>query len=107
MVINDEDTVHDVLTALMETGVTTATVIESQGMGSIVAEQMPIFAGFRNLWGGANPYNRTVFTVIDDEILEETLSLIEEVMFELPANPRGAMFTVPVDHFYSARRKRE
>ena len=78
MVINDEDVVRDVLTALMEVGITTATVIESQGMGAIVSEKMPIFAGFRNLWGGASPYNTTIFTVVEDDLLEEALGLMSE-----------------------------
>lgn len=105
MVINDQELVQDVLTALMEVGITTATVIESQGMGKLVSEQLPIFAGFRNLWGGASPYNMTVFTVIDDDLLGETLDLLEEVMFVDTDSPRGVIFTLPVDHFRHARRK--
>ncbi|MHA1568556.1 MAG: P-II family nitrogen regulator [Alphaproteobacteria bacterium] len=103
MVINDEDTVQNVLAALMEVGITTATVVESQGMGKIVTEQMPIFAGFRNLWGGANPYNTTVFTVLEDDILQETIDLVSEVMFEIVDTPRGVIFTIPVDNFRHAR----
>lgn len=106
MVVNDQETVHDVLAALMEQGITTATVIESQGMGSIVAEQMPIFAGFRNLWGGASSYNTTIFTVIENDILDETLALLREVMIEAPERPRGVLFTVPVDNFIAPRRDR-
>ncbi len=99
MIVNDQQTVHDVLAALMELGITTATVIESQGMGKIVSEQMPIFAGFRNLWGGSSSYNSTIFTVLDEDILQETIDLIREVMFEESENPRGVMFTLPVVHF--------
>jgi nitrogen regulatory protein PII len=107
MVINDQDTVRDVLTALLEAGITTATIIESQGMGKIVSEQMPIFAGFRHLWGGANPYNTTVFTVVRDELLDEALALVEEVMFVESPNPRGVVFTLPVDHFRAPRRRQD
>ncbi len=107
MVINDQDTVRDVLTALMEAGITTATIIESQGMGKVVSEQIPIFAGFRNLWGGANPYNTTVFTVVRDEVLDDALALVEEVMFVESANPRGVIFTLPVDHFRTPSRRKD
>ena len=99
MVINNQETVHAVLTALMEVGITTATAIESQGMGKIVSEQIPIFAGFRNLWGGASSYNTTVFTVIDEVLLPEVIELIREVMFEDAAKPGGVFFTLPVSHF--------
>ncbi|HPQ70223.1 MAG TPA: hypothetical protein PKW95_13935 [bacterium] len=98
-VINDQDTVRDVVAALVELGITTATLIESQGMGKIVREQMPIFAGFRHLWGGANPYNTTLFTVVDDSLLAEAVELIEEVMYEAGAGPRGVVFALPVSHF--------
>jgi len=98
-VINDQETVREVLTALMEAGITTATVIESQGMGKLVREELPIFAGFRHLWGGANPYNTTLFTVLDEAALDEALPLVEEVMFAQASGPRGVVFALPVTHF--------
>ncbi|NLH50352.1 MAG: hypothetical protein GX444_17365 [Myxococcales bacterium] len=101
MVINDQQMVYDVLAALMEAGITTATLIESQGMGKIVAEQMPIFAGFRNLWGGGSAYSTTVFTVVDDARLPEAAELVRTVMFEEAEKPGGVFFTLPVDHFYA------
>ena len=106
-VINEQNVVREVLTALIEAGITTATVIESQGMGKFVAEQMPIFAGFRHLWGGANPYNTTLFTVVNDEQLAEALPLVEEVMFEDKTGPRGVVFTIPVGHFRHPGDKKE
>jgi nitrogen regulatory protein P-II 1 len=104
IIVNDQQMVYDVLAALMEVGITTATVIESQGMGKIVAEQMPIFAGFRNLWGGSGSYNSTIFTVLTDEKLEETVALVREVMFDGPDKPRGVCFVMPVTHFFAPNR---
>ncbi|MDP8223464.1 MAG: hypothetical protein P9L99_08900 [Candidatus Lernaella stagnicola] len=105
LVVNDQQMVHDVLAAFMEVGITTATVIESQGMGKIVSEQMPIFAGFRNLWGGAGSFNSTIFTVVDDAMLDEAVELVKEVMFEEPETPRGVMFILPVTHFFAPPRR--
>jgi len=104
-VVNDPDRVQDVLTALLEVGITTATVIESQGMGRVVTEQMPIFAGFRNLWSGARPYNKTIFTVVDDEKAEEAMHALRDAMFGGRQDARGAkgvLFTVPVLDFYKS-----
>jgi len=105
-VVNDSDRVQDVLTAFLEVGITTATVVESQGMGRVVTEQMPIFAGFRNLWSGARPYNKTIFTVVDDEKARAVIPVLRDVIFreeEKSKGAKGVIFTVPVVEFHKSR----
>ena len=57
---------HEVIEGLAELGVGGATVVESRGMGNIISQDIPIFAGFRHLLGGSRPFNYTIFSVVPD-----------------------------------------
>ena len=49
MIASDHAMFDDLITALLDIGLTGATVIESRGMGAILREEMPIFAGLAAL----------------------------------------------------------
>ena len=48
-ILNKEELLEEVLEAFIELGISGATIIDSIGMGRILAHDIPIFAGFRNL----------------------------------------------------------
>ena len=96
-VLNDSQRLHEVLAAFLEAGVTSATVLESQGMGRILSYDVPIFAGFRHLFAGSKPFNHTIFTVVDDhEITEEIILLVKDVLEDSEDEHKGIIFSVPV-----------
>ncbi len=89
------------LTAFVEAGCTTATVVESQGMGRIISQDMPIFAGFRHLFAGSKPYNHTIFAVVEDpELTHRIVALVRDVLQEVEEESKGVLFTLPVTGFY-------
>jgi nitrogen regulatory protein P-II 1 len=99
-VLNEPEYLNDVLTAFVEAGCTTATVLESQGMGRILSQDVPIFAGFRHLFVGSKPYNHTIFAVVDDPALvQRIVSLVRDVLREVEEVSKGVLFTVPVSSF--------
>lgn len=99
-VLNEPEYLHDVLTAFVEAGCTTATVLESQGMGRIISQDVPIFAGFRHLFAGSKPYNYTIFAVVDDAALVQRLvRVVRDVLSEVQEEAKGILFTVPVSSF--------
>ena len=99
-VLNEPEYLHDVLTAFVEAGVTTSTVIESQGMGSILSREVPIFAGFRHLFAGAKPFNHTIYAVVDDpSVTARLVSLVQDVLAEVEEEAKGILFSVPVATF--------
>lgn len=99
-VLNEPEYLHDVLTAFVEAGCTTATVVESQGMGRIISQDVPIFAGFRHLFSGSKPYNYTIFAVVDDaKLVERIIRLVRDVLSEVEEESKGVLFTVPVSSF--------
>lgn len=99
-ILNDEKRLNDALAALVEAGVKGATIVESYGMAKVLARDVPIFAGFRNLLQGARPYNHTLFSVIHDEsILDTVLALLRDVLEADTYGSGNLVFTVPVSRF--------
>jgi nitrogen regulatory protein P-II 1 len=95
-VINHEECVDDILAGFVELGITGATLIESKGMGRVLAREVPIFAGLRSLNTRSRSANRTLFCVADDAKIEAAIALIQEIAGDLAAPGAGIVFTVPV-----------
>lgn len=99
-VLNEPEFLSDVLTAFVEAGCTTATVLESQGLGRIISQDIPIFAGFRHLFAGSKPYNYTIFAVVDDApMVKRIVRLVRDVLSEVEEESKGVLFTLPVGSF--------
>jgi nitrogen regulatory protein P-II 1 len=96
VVLNSADALEEVLEGLIEAGVTGATVVDSVGMGRII-EDVPLFAGMRNLFRSAKPRNNMVFSVIRDGQAAETMEVLDKVLACSQEKKRGIAFTIPID----------
>lgn len=67
ILLNAEEILDDLMSILVELGATDTTIIESQSMGSLLANRIPIFAGLRLRLGGEKIYTKTVFTISEDK----------------------------------------
>jgi nitrogen regulatory protein PII len=97
-VINHAELVDDVLAGFVELGITGATVLESKGMGRVLAQEVPIFAGLRTLNTRSRTANRTIFCVADDAKVREAIRMIEETCGDMGEAGMGIVFTLPVSH---------
>lgn len=98
LVLNKEEFLESILTAFVEVGITGATIIDSVGMGRVLAYDVPIFAGLRATTQAyqAKPYNKTIFTVIkDDNMLKQAIEVIEEIV-DLNVPGTGLLFAFPL-----------
>jgi len=99
-VIEDTTRIDTILDLFYENGIPGATVINSRGMGHVIADHYSIFARFSDLTGsskGSDVHNSTIFTVIKtDETLQLAIELIEEVVGDLNQPDTGLIFTLPV-----------
>jgi len=96
-VINQEEKLDEILSGLVELGVTGATLIDSEGMGRVLTHDIPIFAGLDTLASRSRPKNQTILSVIrDDHTADRVIALLQEICgdFEDPAT--GIVFTIPV-----------
>lgn len=96
-VINDREKLDETLSGFIELGITGATVINSEGMGRLLAHEMPIFAGLQTLISGSRPQNCMVLSVIPASKVEGAIALLQEVCGNLEDPATGIAFTVPVD----------
>ncbi len=95
-IINNEEQVDDVLAGFLELGITGATVINSEGMGHVLARDVPIFAGVSALTSRSRPTNQTLLSVVRDEKVDAAIAMIHEVCGGLDTPGVGIVFTVPV-----------
>ena len=96
IVLNSTDKLEEVLEGLIEVGVTGATVVDSVGMGRII-EDVPLFAGMRNIFRAAKPRNNMIFSVITDAQAAETMDVLEKILDCSNEKGRGIAFTLPID----------
>lgn len=106
VVINEEDRVERVLSGFLELGVTGATLIRTEGMGRVLTQDMPAFAGLQALIHRSRPQNTTVFSVIETtEQLEAAIQVVLDVLGDLSSPGNGILFTLPVDRVIGLARR--
>lgn len=105
IVLNEVEHLEEILDAFVDIGVRGATILDSQGMGSAITNSGsgsdPFFGAIRTFLDNARPYNKTIFTVIeDDEILDEAVKATKSILGNINKPGVGLMFTVPVGDIY-------
>ncbi|MGB3862365.1 MAG: P-II family nitrogen regulator [Candidatus Aminicenantaceae bacterium] len=97
LILNKVEKLEEVLEGFIEIGISGATVIDSVGMGHIISEEVPIFAGLRFMFTGAKPHNKTILSVIKRENEEPVVRLLEKILGDLNKPGTGILFMIPVD----------
>jgi len=87
-------------------GVSGATILDSQGMASLIVSSekhnIPIFGTFKQFIEDSRPFNKTIFSVLEDEkLVERIVNEVQVVMEEVPSSSAGFMFTVPICKAYT------
>lgn len=96
MVLNDRDRLDEVLTGLLELGVTGATILDSEGMGRILSDDIPVFAGLQAAVVD-RPRNLTILSVVDHARVNPVITHMQEVLGDLSAPSTGIVFVLPVE----------
>lgn len=109
IVLNEIDYLEDILSGFVESKISGATILDSQGMGSALAnsdnDDIPLFGKFRMLIGDAHPYSKTIFTVLENEMMvDKAVEVVRDVMSDIDDNGAGFMFTVPVGKVYPMKK---
>lgn len=109
VVLNEIDYMEDILSGFVEKKISGATILDSQGMGSALAnsdnDDIPLFSKFRMLIGDSHPYSKTIFTVLENDMMvNKAVSVVQEVLSDIKDTGAGFMFTVPVAKVYSMKK---
>lgn len=97
LILNKVEKLEEILEGFIEIGISGATIIDSIGMGHVLSEEVPIFAGLRFMFAGARPHNKTIFSVIKEEKEAEALALIKKIIGDLDQPGTGIVFTIKLD----------
>ena len=101
--LNRVEFIEDLMAAFLEMGVGGATVLNSLGMGRIISYEIPIFAGLRDAFPGSTPGNKTILTVVREEMVEEIVEMVQDVCGSFDDPGSGMMFTLPIGRCYGMR----
>jgi len=96
-VVHDPEKLDEILSGFLEIGITGATVLDSEGMGSVLSHDIPIFAGLQTLLSGSRPQNQMIFSVIPVEKVQPAITLLQEVAGNLDQPATGIAFTLTID----------
>ena len=103
LILNKEEHLEEILELFVELGVSGATIIDSVGMGRILSHDIPIFAGFRSLMRGSRPYNKTIFSIVPEELVPDIVEGVEKICGSLDEPGTGLIFTIPIDKVWGLK----
>ncbi len=97
IVLDDEVLLVPILDRFYEAGIEGATVIDSMGMGHVMAEHISIFARFADLTRDSELENKTIFTLVEnEEQLDKATEIVEGVVGDLDEPDTGMWLAIPV-----------
>lgn len=105
LVLNETDYLDEILARFVDVGVRGATILDSQGMASALAssneKDFPFFGSLKILFEGARPFNKTIFTVLEnEELVDRTVAAVKDVLGDINTPGVGFMFSVPIGKVY-------
>ncbi len=103
--LNKEEFLNEILEALVELDIPGATVVDSVGMGRILAHDIPIFAGFQNLLNESRRGNKTIFTTVPEHKIDALIREVEHVLGPLDQPGNGLLISLPVDRVVGIPKK--
>ncbi len=97
-VVNRDEKLEQILSGFLELGVTGATVLHSEGMGRVLSQEVPVFAGLQTLMSRSRPQNTTILSVIESpEVLQRAVDMVQEVCGGFGEPSTGIIFTIPLN----------
>lgn len=92
LVLQDEEWFTEIMEVFVELGIPGAAVLESQGAGKILT-QVPLFASFINFLGEHGAYHRTIFALVQEDLVNRLIDNIEGITGDLDKHT-GTMILV-------------
>lgn len=98
--LNKIEYLEELLAAFLEIGVAGATVLDSVGMGHIISQNIPIFAGLRDAFAGSSPRNKLILIVSEDEMIAKIAEVLKDIFSEEDDGMPYFMTTFAVDKLF-------
>ncbi len=99
-ITNHENTVHPIMSRLMEAGFHGGTSLDCEGMLTALNEDSvdapAIFGGLRKFVNPDRESHKMIMLVLKDEEVTEAINIIHSVSGDLKLPNTGILFTVPI-----------
>jgi nitrogen regulatory protein PII len=105
-VLNQAEKLNQVLEAWETIGVPGVTILHSTGLGRTRQQQgiwddLPLMPSLRSLLEHEELFNRTLFTIVNDEsMIDELVSSAQEIVGDLNMPGTGLIVVLPVTKIY-------
>lgn len=103
IILNRIEYLEDILTAFLEIGVSGATVLNSVGMGRIISHNIPIFAGLQDAFAGSSPGNKTIITIVKEEMIAIMADVIQDISGNFDEPDSGIMISLSLDQVWGLK----
>jgi nitrogen regulatory protein P-II 1 len=103
IVLNNESHVKDILEKFVDIDIRGATIINSQGMGRILSDKIPIFPSLKYVLSGNEKRvnNFTIFSAIESEkTLQDAVDVVMNIVKDIDKPGVGIMMVLPVLKIY-------
>ena len=107
LVLNKTEKLDEVLKTFLDCGVQGATILNSTGMGKMLADEIPLFASLGFALHESSPYSYTIFAAMDEEMVDSVIEAIDECLGGLEKPDTGFVMVVPVDRIVGLPRKKK
>ncbi len=98
IILTKEGILEDVLSVLIELGITDASILDSQALGRVLAYKVPIFAGLRFGMEGGRTYSKTILALVEDREADRKIArLLKDVEIDLDKPGTGLIATIKVE----------
>jgi len=97
VILNKTECLQDLVSVFVELGIKGATILDSEGMGKILAQDIPIFAGVKSLFSGTQPRNKTILMLLQEEMIPLVVEAFEETVGPLDQPGNGMIMALAVD----------
>jgi nitrogen regulatory protein PII len=104
IILNKPELLNELLSVLVEAGISKATILDSEGLGQHLAYEVPIFAGLRKFVGEGRTFNKTILALMDDSgRMQELQKLLKGLGIDFEKDGMGVLFTLPVNNVVGSK----
>ncbi|MCD5410873.1 MAG: hypothetical protein LRZ93_04365 [Clostridiales bacterium] len=97
IILNRIEYLTEILDGFVDAGIKGATIIDSSGMGHLVADHIPFFAQFAELSHVDKHHSKTIFTVVNCcEEKDKAVEIVEECVGDITEPDTAFIFSLPV-----------
>lgn len=98
IVLNKTEYLTDILDGFVKAGIRGATILDSAGMGHLIANHFPFFASFADLRSDREQHSKTIFTVVNScDEKDNAIQVVDEVLGDISKPDTAFLFSVPVN----------